>query len=145
MKLSEIEKEWVDDAEINKSDLASESLRIPKLHAKYYHIFLNEKKTLYALAEKKDKLEFVLESYFNKTMTTQERLDAGLPDFPDKRIMKSEVQKHIDNWDDMVELKIKMGLQRDKIDFLQDIIKQIHNRSFIIKDAIAWITFTHGQ
>lgn len=145
MKLDEIEKLWASDALLDNQDLASESLKIPKLHAFYYKILLSEKKTLYILAEQKDRLHHNLEAYFLKTMTEEEREAAGLPDFTDKRILRSDVEKHIERWPEMVQLKIKIGIQQDKIDFCKDIIKQIHNRSFIIKDAISFLMFTRGE
>jgi hypothetical protein len=42
MKLEDIQKEWEADAPINQLDLVSESLRIPKLHEKYYKMFMSE-------------------------------------------------------------------------------------------------------
>lgn len=145
MKLEDIEKEWSVDAIIDRMDLSQAALDIPKLHSKYYKILLDERKNLYVLAEKKERLEFNLEAYFLKTMTDEERLDAGLPDFTDKRILRNDVGKHIDRWPEMIQLKIKLGLQQDKIDFLKDIIRQIHNRSFIIRDAVTWLQFTKGE
>lgn len=145
MKLEDIETLWASDAIIDKSDLAAASLITPKLHSKYYKLLMAEKRNMYILAERKDKLHYLLESYFLKTMTTEERLAAGLPDFTDKRILRNEVDKHINRWPEMIQLKIKLGVQNDKIDFLKDIIKSIHNRSFIIKDAINFLMFSRGE
>ena len=78
-------------------------------------------------------------------MTTEERLAAGLPDFLDKKILKSDVDRHIDRWPEIIQLNLKIAIQQDKIDFLKDINKMIHNRSFVVKDAISWILFTNGQ
>lgn len=145
MKLEDIEKEWAGDAIIDRNDLSRSALDIPRLHSKYYKILLDEKKNLYVLAEQKERLEFNLEGYFLKTLTDEERLEAGLPEFTDKRILRNDVTKHIDRWPDMVQLKIKLGIQQDKIEFLKDIIKQIHNRSFIIRDAVSWLQFSKGE
>lgn len=145
MKLDEIEKLWSADSIIDETNLASASLEIPKLHSKYYQILLNEKRSLYLLIEKKERLSVLLEGYFLKTMTTQERIDAGLPDFLDKKILRTDVKNHIDRYPDIVQLNLKIGIQNDKVDFLKDIIKSLHNRSFIIKDAISWILFTNGE
>lgn len=145
MKLEDIEKLWASDAILNREDLAAEALGIPKLHSKYYKIMLEEKRSLYILAEQRDRLNHNLEAYFLKTMTNEEREEAGLPDFTDKRILRNEVDKHIDRWPEMIQLKIKIGIQQDKIDFCKDILKQVHNRSFIIKDAINFMMFTRGE
>lgn len=127
MKLEDIEKLWAHDCGLDENDLASEALRIPKLHSKYYEIMLAEKRNLYILQQKKQELETVLEGYFLKTLTTEERIAAGLPDFSDKKILKNDVHKHIDAYPDMVQLNLKIGIQFDKIEFLKDINKMIHN------------------
>lgn len=145
MKLEDIERLWANDSIIDENDLGMEALRIPKLHSKYYEITLAEKRNLYLLEQKRLELATVLEGYFLKLITTEERIAAGLPDFLDKKILKSDVQKHIDQYPDMVQLNLKIGIQYDKLEFLKDINKMIHNRSFIIKDAISWLQFSQGQ
>ena len=145
MKLEDIEKDWAEDCIVNQEDLGKAAMEIPKLHSKYYGYLLNEKRLLYILQEKKEELAIVLENYFLKTMTTEERLAAGLPDFLDKKILKSDVDRHIDRWPEIIQLNLKIAIQQDKIDFLKDINKMIHNRSFVVKDAISWILFTNGQ
>lgn len=145
MKLDDIEKLWVDDSQINETDLATEALRIPKLHSKYYRILLDEKRNLYILEQKRLELSTVLEGYYLRTLTNEERIAHGLPEFLDKKILKTDIQKHIDLHPDMIQLNLKIGIQYDKIEFLKDINKMIHGRSFIIKDAISWYQFTNGQ
>lgn len=127
MKLEDIEKLWAHDCGLDENDLASEALRILRLHSKYYGIMLAEKRNLYILQQKKQELETVLEGYFLKTLTTEERIATGLPDFSDKKILKNDVYKHIDTYPDMVQLNLKIGIQFDKIEFLKDINKMIHN------------------
>jgi hypothetical protein len=81
----------------------------------------------------------------NEEQQTRKRIEAGLPDFPNKKYLKSDVDRHIARYPDIVQLNLKIGIQLDKIEFVKDIIKSLHNRSFVIKDAISWILFTNGQ
>ena len=46
MKFEEIFSNWEKDSEIDKTNLAEESLRIPKLHHKYYTMFVAERSVL---------------------------------------------------------------------------------------------------
>ena len=144
MKLEEIEKIWMEDASIDETNLGSEALDIPKLHAKWYKILMEETRILYALSMKKDELELILEGYFSKTLSADELKEFGLPDFPDKKILKPDIPKHIQAQPDMVKLNLKIATQSDKLDFIKDVLKQIHGRSFIIKDAIQWAIFQAG-
>lgn len=145
MKIEDIEKMWMEDAEINASDLSTEALKIPKLHSKWYSVLLNEKRIFHSLLIRKDELIILLESYFLKTLTTEELRANDLPDYSDKKILRTDVQKHIDVYPSMVQLNLKIAMQSDKIDFIKDILKTIHGRSFIIKDAIEFQKFANGS
>ena len=144
MKLSDIEELWSKDSDINPMDLGGESLKIPKLHAKYHSILNNEKLVLMRHKIELDKLSLTLEAYFLKTLTVEELKTFGLPDYSEKRVLKPDIQKHIDVWPSVVEKKLLIGAQNEKIDYLKDVIKMIHNRSFQIRDAVEWVKFTNG-
>lgn len=144
MKLEEIEKIWMDDASIDETNLGSAALDIPRLHSKWYKILMEEKRILYALSMKKDELELILEGYYAKTLTQEEMKEFGLPDYLDKKILKPDIPKHIQTNPEMVKVNLKIATQSDKIEFVKDVLKQIHGRSFIIKDAIQWAIFQAG-
>ena len=43
MKLEEIFEMWAGDSDVDRTELGKESLKIAKLHYKYYRIFSNER------------------------------------------------------------------------------------------------------
>jgi hypothetical protein len=45
---------------------------------------------------------------------------------------------------DMIELSLKIGMQGEKIEFLESIIKSLQTRNFLIKNAIDFMKFTMG-
>ena len=49
MKLEEIYEMWEKDAPIDVTDLQESSAKVPMLHAKYYKLYLQEKKLLHVL------------------------------------------------------------------------------------------------
>lgn len=144
MKVEDIEREWKQDSVIDETNLGSAALDIPKLHAKWYQMLMEEKRIMYALSIKKDELSILLEGYYTKTLTEEEHKASGLPPFLDKKILRQDVDKHIQTNSEMVKLNLKIATQSDKIEFIKDILKQIHGRSFIIKDAIQWAMFQAG-
>ncbi len=144
MLLEDIEKQWAEDAIINTLKLADESLKIPKLHSKYYSLLIFEKQILIKLRNSLDKKDYILEQFFNKTLTPDEILAHNLGQFSDKKYMKSDIPKAISNHQQIVELKTKIGVQNIKIDFLESIIKQITNRNWVIRDAIEIKKFESG-
>lgn len=145
MKIDDIEKEWAKDAEIKDTDLGGEALKIPRLHSKWYGILLNEQRIMHGFIVKKDELSLLLESYFAKTLTLEELKENNLPVYGDKKVLRPDIPKHVATYPDIVQLNLKMALQSDKIAFLKDILKCIHGRSFLIKDAIEFAKFQAGS
>lgn len=144
MTLDDLNTEWISDSDIDPSDLGNESLKTPKLHQKWSWYLVEEKKALYALANQLEKRSIIWEMWLLKTMTEAERQDYNLPPFSDKRILKPDVEKNLNTIDEIVRLKVKIGIQNDKIDYIKSVLAMISNRSFQIKDAISWFQYTSG-
>lgn len=143
MKIEQIEKLWLEDCSIDRTDLGAEALKIPSLHQKWYQIYMQEKLLLSQLKAKIEETELLLEGFFMKTLTVEELHENNLT-YSDKKYLKPDLPKHISTHSKMVELKLKLAVQTEKCEFLKDIIKTIHGRSFIIKDAIQWAIFSAG-
>lgn len=143
MKLESILLEWDKDSIIDKTNLSEESLKIPHLHSKYLRIFSNESLMLHKMKQDIKKLR--LEKYeFYTQGPTKETQEKGWQLPAQGRILKNEVQQYIDVDDDITSTTLKMSIQSEKVKALEMIINQINNRSFIIKDAIAWQQFING-
>lgn len=145
MLLEEIEKEWAEDVIINPLKLDSESLRIPKLHSKYYKMLVHEKMVLIKLKTKLEEKEYILEQFYNKTLTVEELNQHKLPLIQDKKILRQDIPTVISNRPDVIELKTKLGVQNIKIEFLESILKSIQGRNWNIRDAIEWRKFENGN
>jgi len=61
-----------------------------------------------------------------------------------KKLMKSEVDAYIEADDLMIETNLRLGMQEEKISYLEAVIKNINNRGFQIKSAVDWAKFTTG-
>lgn len=144
MTLEEIEKEWAIDTVINPLKLADESMKIPKLHSKYSSYLNVSKITAIKLKSMLEEKEYILEQYYKKTLTIDELNEYKLPLTQDKKVAVPEIPKVIANTKEIVDLKNRIGAQNVKIEFLESIIKSIHNRNWVIKDAIAWRQFENG-
>jgi hypothetical protein len=143
MKIDDIYDEWEKDSHIDRSELGDESLKIPKLHHKYFKIFTHERLTLrkYEAELKQMRLE---KHEFYTLGPTEETHEKGWKLPPQGRILKSEVSNYIDADKDIVNLTLKVGIQQEKIELLQSIIKSLTNRGFNIKAAIDWEKFKVG-
>ena len=143
MKIEDIFTEWEEDTKVDRTELGDEALKIPKLHHKYFQILVKEKMILRQYeAEMKqlklDKYEFLTQGPNEETKDKGWRLPAkGM-------ILKNDLPMYMDADQDVINLSLKIGLQQEKIEFLDSIIKSIMNRNFVIKNAIDWQRFTMG-
>jgi hypothetical protein len=143
MKFEEIFSNWEKDSEIDKTNLADESLRIPKLHHKYYGIFVAERAVLRRLEAdfkklKLDKHEFYTQGPTEETKEKGWRMPArGL-------ILKADIPMYMESDQDIIDLSLKIGVQQEKVEFVESIIKSLQTRNYIIKNAIDFIKFTMG-
>ena len=143
MKLDDIYAEWDKDSTIDPTELGDESIKIPALHNKYFKLYTSEKLLLRKFeAEMK---ELKLEKYeFYTQGPSKESQDKGW-DFPAKGIiLKGDIPMYLDGDKDIISLSLKIGLQQEKIDILESIIKSLTNRGYQIKNAIDWNRFTMG-
>ena len=143
MKIDEIMSEWKTDSEIDVTELADESIKIAKLHQKYYEYLIKEK-LLFKKNESDLKL-LRLEKYeFYTQGHNEETLKKGW-ELPSKgMVIKSEIPMYLEGDKDIINLNLKISYQQEKIDLLQSIIKSLNNRGYNIKSAIDWIKFTSG-
>jgi len=143
MNIDEIMSEWKTDSEIDVTELADESIKIAKLHQKYYEYLIKEK-LLFKKTESDLKI-LKLEKYeFYTQGHNEETLKKGW-ELPSKgMVIKSEIPMYLEGDKDIININLKMSYQQEKIDLLQSIIKSLNNRGFNIKSAIDWIKFTSG-
>ena len=143
MNIDEIMSERKTDSEIDVTELADESIKIAKLHQKYYEYLIKEK-LLFKKNESDLKL-LRLEKYeFYTQGHNEETLKKGW-ELPSKgMVIKSEIPMYLEGDKDIINLNLKISYQQEKIDLLQSIIKSLNNRGYNIKSAIDWIKFTSG-
>lgn len=143
MKLEDIQVSWKQDSQIDRTELGEESLRIPQLHSKYFNIYSQERLALKKLqAEYKHLYKCKFELYTG-TISEEELVERGWEPFPLK-ILKADMSVYMEADEDLNKADLKIEMQKEKIDFLDSIIKSLTNRGFQIKNAIEWTKFQMG-
>jgi len=143
MKIEDIFEEWNKDSNVDRTELGDEALKIPKLHHKYFQIFSNEKLLLRKYESEMKVLK--LEKYEFYTQGPNEETQAKGWELPAKGlILKSDIPMYIEADKHIIELSLKIGLQQEKIDLLESIIKSLSNRGYNIRAAIDFLKFTMG-
>lgn len=143
MTIDEILENWQVDVKIDKTELGDEALNIPKLHHKYYQIYVKEKLILRKQESEMKQLKLDKYEFFTQG-PNEETKNKGWKLPPKGMILKSDMPMYMDADEEIVNLSLKIGYQQEKIELLDSIIKTITNRSFHIRDAIDWQKFTMG-
>jgi hypothetical protein len=143
MKLEEIYEAWKKDSEIDQTNLAEESLKIPKLHHKYFQVYTSEKLLLKKYEADMKALKLAKYEFYTQGPSKEtEQLGWEMP--ARGMILKQEMPLYMEGDKEIIELSLKIGYQQEKIELLESIIKSFSNRGFQIKSAIDWFKFTNG-
>lgn len=144
MKIEDIFSEWEKDSSIDNTELGDGALRLAKLHHKYYNILIREK--LIANKYESDLKSLKLEKYEFFTQGPNEETQKKGWDLPARGlILKADIPMYMDADRDIIELSLKIGVQKEKVQFLESIIKMINSMGFNIKTAVDWQKFINGQ
>ena len=141
MNLDQIQEMWQKDSVIDPDNLHDESLKIPQLHSKYYTVY----NTITLLREKaKEQYNKTrLERYNFYTGKAEPEVYAEEP-FPYKVREKDAIQRHLDADERLSKINLKIKYYDTTLKFLEEIIRNVSNRTYQIKNAIEWHKFQSG-
>lgn len=142
MTLDQIIEEWTRDSNVDKTELADESLKIISLVAKYMRWYKTEKLKLIHLKTKLAQLKLAKREFYTMGPHEDTPPDWKLP--PQGRVIKNEVQDYIDADNDVITMNLRVSVQQEKSDLLYDIIKELNNRRWSIRAAIDFLKWTQG-
>jgi hypothetical protein len=140
MDIDKINEMWEKDAVIDDILLDQASLKIPQLHQKYLQILTNFRLLHKKASQELDKARFLKWMYYSGKADPKVYEDKPFP----YKIMKSDVQNWVSVDEDIHKIELKIELYETTIKTLEEIIKQIHQMSYNIKNVIQWRTFTGG-
>jgi hypothetical protein len=143
MNIEEIKQLVEKELGMDPTELGDESIRIPKLHAKFLNIFHDESLTLRKYESEYRLLRKRKWEYYNGKMSQEELKELGWEPFA-HRILRQDMDIYMDADPDISKLSAKMELQKAKVDYLDATIKSINNRQWVIRNAIEWKKFMSG-
>lgn len=143
MRLEDIRKMAQEDSVIDDTELDLESLKLPQLHNKYLNIYHDEK--LFLLKNESDlkKAIRIKWEYYTGKLDKDSLQELGLEPFPLK-ILKQDLDKYLESDDDITELNHKYIYQKEKVEYLSSVLKELTNRHWKIRNAIEWRKFVSG-
>lgn len=144
MSTDDISELWAVDARIDETNLIGESKKIPELHNKYYTLYYKEALRVKKLRYDYKELEHAKREWFEGTMAEEDLRDRGWRPYQ-KKILRNDVDKYIQADRDIINLSLKIDYHSARANYLEDIIKTIHSRNFVIKNMIDVLKFQHGE
>jgi len=143
MNLSEIKSMVEEDMVIDDTELDIESIRTPQLHNKYLNLFHDEKLILVKMEEEYKKLYKVKWEYFTGKIDEETLNEYGWEPFQ-LNILKADIDKYLDADTDLSILRMKVSFSKEKVGYLESVVKIINNRQWNIRSAIDWRKFVSG-
>ena len=140
MTLEELQTQVNRDFKIDDTELDSESIKIPLLHNKYLQ-HLNKFSLLLKKAEYDHKL-LVREKWEYYTGKADASVYKAKPF--DIKVLKSDVHIYIDSDEELQKADQKVAYLNVVVKYLEQVLRSINNRTFLIKNAIEWKKFTSG-
>ena len=144
MKLSELQAMWLADCKMDEMALDAESLKIPNLHSKYLE-YWNEEVLNQRRLEQEYKSEFKIRwEYYSGKLSEEELEEYNLEPFLQK-VLRQDLDIYLDSDKRLQEIKSKIEYTKQKVNYVESIIKQLNGRGYLIKNAIDFVRFQTGS
>ena len=144
MTLDDIRKELERDTLVDQTALDTESLKIPQLHSKYLNFLTDERLVLSQYESELSIFERIWWEYYTGKMSREELLVRKLEPFALK-ILRQDIPLYLNADPNIIKARQKCLYQREKISLLEEIVKELNNRHWKIRNAIEWRRFVNGQ
>lgn len=143
MNMNELKKMVEEDLDIDSTELGNECLKSPQLHNKYLCFLYDEKHNLELMESILKILEKEKWLYYTGKMDEETLKQKNWEPF-DLAIVRQDADRFIEADKQYSDTKIKVNLQREKVAYLENVVKIMSNRAWNIKSAIEWNKFTQG-
>ncbi len=141
LSLEMIQDMWEKDAKINNDELDSESLKIPQLHATYYELY----NTILLMRKREEQTHcnVLLDRRKYYTGKATASVYEAEP-FPYKVRDKDDLKLYLEADEKLRKTKLKIEYYDTMLKYIEEILRQISNRTYQIKNAIEWRRFNAG-
>ena len=135
MNLETIQSMWEKDSQIEIIKIHEEAAKIPSLHAKYWDVY-NALKLIKEKAQTQEsKIKLERHNYY--TGKSPAEMYEAEP-FPYKVREKESVKRYMDADERVQTIVLKIKYYDVMLTYLEDIVRQINNRSYQLKNIIDW-------
>ena len=139
--LDSIQSMWQSDSKIDPDNLHTESLNIPVLHAKYYEMYNTVMLLRKKAKQQRKNIRHERYEYFAGKADPEVYIQNP---FPKKIRDKDTMQKYLDADEKLSNCSLKIDYYDTMLNYLEEILKQVSNRTYQIKNSIDFMRFSSG-
>lgn len=144
MDIEDINKMWAEDSQLDQTNLVGETARIPLLHNKYYMMYVKEALKVKKMKSDLKELEKAKIEYYNGSMDEAELRQRGWKPNPLK-ILRQDLDRYVESDKDIIVSSLKIAYHESAAKYLEEIVRQLNNRNFLVKNMIDFMKFTSGS
>ena len=142
MNLDKIQEMWETDSNMDMDNLHDESIKIPQLHQKYYTLYTTIKLLRAKSLDTLSKMRLERYNYYSGKAPAEAYVEEP---FPYKVRDKESMTTHLNADEKLAKIKLKVEYYDTMIEYLEDILKMIHNRGYQIKNSVDFLRFQAGM
>lgn len=138
-------QEWEVDCVIDREHLTTESLKTPKLHAKYLGMLMACKSKLIKLDNDYSDTKLLKFRYYRGEMSKDELDALGWTQYQGLKPLKSDMESFLDGDKDLLKIRQRTDYYTNMVYQLESILKQISSRDWQIRNALENQKFLAGS
>jgi hypothetical protein len=143
MNINDIKKMVQEDVQIDNTNLDYEASVIPQQHNKYLSILSDEKLVFAKLEADMNVLRRDKWLYYSGKLSDERLKQLQWEPF-ELSLIRQDLDKFIESDADIIQLAMRIVVQKEKVDYIESVVKLISNKIWSIRASIDWIKFTQG-
>lgn len=144
MTIEEILKEWDIDSEMDDNHIDNESIKVPKLHAKYIRHLIQAKLKNTKIQNEFNLLKKTKFRYYRGELSRDELAELNWQQWQGVKPMKNEMEQFLDGDTDLNNIKVKIEYLNSMVYLLESILGQIKARDWQLKNVLEYKKFIAG-
>jgi len=132
-----------EDMIIDDTELDIESVKTPQLHNKYLNLYHDERLIFVKIEEEYKKLYKIKWEYYTGKIDEGTLKKYNWEPFQ-LNILKVDIDKYLEADTDLSILRMKVSFTKEKVNYLESVVKIVNNRQWNIRSAIDWRKFVSG-
>ena len=143
--IEDLLSEWDEDSVMDDNHISDESIRVPKLHAKYVRYLIQAKLKITKLQNDFNVLKKTKFRYYRGELSREELTNLNWEQWQGVKPMKNEMDQFLDGDEDLNNMKVKIEYLQTMVYLLESILGQIKARDWQLKTMLDHKRFLAGN